>query len=197
MSMVGSEKARRESKEKKFMQLVSPQKNDLGRTVVLDLDNTLVYSTFKKPRLYDFCLEVPGKKNLQIYVKVRPHAVEFISIVGAIYEVIIFTAAKKEYAEKVIGIIDANKRIAYSLYRDSCTLVNGKYVKDLCKLGKPLNEVILVDDSPHSYEFQPHNGIHIPPYTGEKDDDSLLKIMKFLREIHEDGMFGSIHQTPF
>ncbi|AFM99221.1 Dullard-like phosphatase domain-containing protein [Encephalitozoon hellem ATCC 50504] len=174
-----------------------PRKHDARPTLVLDLDNTLVHSTFEMPEIYDFCVEVPKSKGMSIYVKVRPHTAEFIDEVGAMYELVIFTAAKREYAGKVVEMIDANKNISHTLYRESCTLTNGRYVKDLCKLGRPLNKVIMVDDSPHSYEFQPRNGIHIPPYTGATNDDSLLKVMKYLKELSKDDLVGSMDQVPF
>ncbi|AFN83931.1 Dullard-like phosphatase domain-containingprotein [Encephalitozoon romaleae SJ-2008] len=197
VSMESRRKMKKVNCDEESPRSILPRKYDPKPTLVLDLDNTLVHSTFEMPEFYDFCVEVPRSRDMPIYVKVRPHATEFINGVGDIYEVIIFTAAKKEYARKVIDMIDMNKNIKYSLYRESCTLTNGRYVKDLCRLGRPLHKVILVDDSPHSYEFQPGNGIHIPPYTGALDDDSLLKVMKYLKGLPRDDLFRNTHQTPF
>lgn len=195
--MENRRKIKRMNGDEESLGSILPQKHDTKPTLVLDLDNTLVHSTFEMPEFYDFCVEVPKIKDMPIYLKVRPHATKFINEVGDMYEVVIFTAAKKEYAKKVIDMIDTNKNIRYSLYRESCTLTNGRYVKDLCRLGRPLHKVILVDDSPYSYEFQPGNGIHIPPYTGAPNDDSLLKVMRYLKELPRDDLFGSIHQIPF
>jgi TFIIF-interacting CTD phosphatase-like protein len=51
-----------------------------------------------------------GKKATS-YVRKRFGAEYFISEMSKIYELVLFTAATKEYAEKVIDVIDAKKRI--------------------------------------------------------------------------------------
>ncbi|UYI26589.1 carboxy-terminal domain RNA polymerase II polypeptide A small phosphatase 1 [Encephalitozoon cuniculi] len=173
------------------------QRHSTKPTLVLDLDNTLVYSTFRMPKLYDFCVEIPRSRNILIYVKARPYAAEFISAAEALYEVVIFTSAKREYAKKVVDRIDTNKNISRILYRESCTFTNGRYVKDLRKVGRSLDRVILIDDNPYSYELQPRNGIHIPPYTGAEDDDSLLKILRFLEGLPKEDLLGGTWQAPF
>lgn len=174
-----------------------PFKHDTRPTLVLDLDQTLVYSTFEMPRCYDFDIRVPGMGSV-IYVKLRPHMARFIETIGASYEIVVFTAAKKEYAQRVVGEIDRNRHIKHILYRDSCTLFNGKYIKDLSRLGRPLSDVILVDDIPYSYKLQPRNGVHIPPYTGEDNDDALLELMEFLRRLPKgESLCDHIVQAPF
>ena len=137
-------------------------KCDTKPTLVLDLDQTLLYSTFEMPRCYDFDIRVPGNPSAVIYVNLRPHIAQFISIIGMIYEIVVFTAAKKEYAQKVISEIDKSGRINHFLYRESCKIFNGKYIKDLSRLGRPLISIILIDDIPYSYKLQPRNGVHIP-----------------------------------
>jgi RNA polymerase II subunit A small phosphatase-like protein len=107
---------------------------------------------------------------------------KFIETIGLNYEIVVFTAAKNEYAPKVINEIDRNGCKNHILYRESCTIFDGKYIKDLSKLGRSLNNVI-VDDIPFSYKLKPKNGIHISPYTGEENDDSLLELMTFLRRL--------------
>jgi carboxy-terminal domain RNA polymerase II polypeptide A small phosphatase len=163
-----------------------PRKNDRKPTLVLDLDQTLVYSTFEVPRSYDFTVKVSGSPNSTIYVKTRPFAVEFIKKISSKFEIVIFTAAKKEYAQAVVKEIDKSGCISHILYRESCTLYNGKYIKDLSKLGRSLNNVLLVDDIPYSYQLQPQNGIHIPPYVGEADD-ALFELMRFLGKVSDLG----------
>lgn len=173
-----------------------PLKRDRRPTLVLDLDQTLVHSTFEMPRCYDFSIRLPG--CCAIFVKLRPHIVSFIESVGRRYEIVVFTAAKKEYAGRVIEEIDRTGCIAHVLCRDSCTLFDGKYIKDLSRLGRPLNSVVLVDDIPYSYKLQPQNGIHIPPYTGEEGDDALQELMLFLCGLSpEEDISGHVVRAPF
>lgn len=63
-----------------------------------------------------------------------------------IYEIIIFTASQKQYADKVIAQIDPRKRISHVLHRDHCLIINKTYyLKNLKILGRDLKQTILVD----------------------------------------------------
>jgi RNA polymerase II subunit A small phosphatase-like protein len=53
------------------------------------------------------------------------------------------------------------------------------YIKDLRKLqkfGYSIDEITMVDDSPEKLVRQPRNHVHIAPFTGAKDDQSLLDL---------------------
>lgn len=45
------------------------------------------------------------------------------------------------------------------LFRESCIFHRGNYVKDLSRLGRDLNKVIIIDNSPVSYIFHPENAV--------------------------------------
>ena len=63
-----------------------------------------------------------------------------------LYEIIIFTASQRQYADKVIAEIDPKKRISHSLYRDHCIIINKMYyLKNLKILGRDLKKTIIVD----------------------------------------------------
>ena len=49
--------------------------------------------------------------------------------------------------------------IRYQLYREECTLTNGVRVKDLSRLGRPMKDVIIVDNSPAAYLLHPENAL--------------------------------------
>jgi CTD small phosphatase-like protein 2 len=50
------------------------------------------------------------------------------------------------------------------------------FVKDLRILGRKLENVVLVDNAPHSYMQQISNGIPILNFLKGKDDDQLIKL---------------------
>lgn len=78
-----------------------------------------------------------------------------------------FTASEREYADKVIDIFDPERKIfAHRLYREHCTLVEGIYVKDLGILGRPLEKMLIVDNSIHAFACHITNGVPIPSFYG-------------------------------
>jgi RNA polymerase II subunit A small phosphatase-like protein len=73
------------------------------KTLVLDLDETLVHSSFKFVEGADITLpiEIDGQVCM-IYVLVRPHVVEFLQRMHKHFELVIFTASLSKYAEPLM-----------------------------------------------------------------------------------------------
>jgi CTD small phosphatase-like protein 2 len=63
-----------------------------------------------------------------------------------IYEICIFTAAMQDYADWVLDQIDKEKRISYRMYRQHASPTGMVFIKDLSKIGRPLNKTIIVDN---------------------------------------------------
>ncbi len=65
-----------------------------------------------------------------------------------IFEIIVFTASQKQYADKIVAQIDRKKRISNVLNRDHCIVINKSYyLKNLKILGRDMKQTILVDVS--------------------------------------------------
>jgi len=75
------------------------------------------------------------------------------------FEIVVFTASEAPYANKVLDLIDPKGFIEHRLFRQHYTQVNGNFVKDLTLLGRPLSDIVIIDNSPVSFAFQPMNGI--------------------------------------
>jgi len=118
-------------------------------------------------------------------VLVRPGAYVFLKKVCASYEVVIFTASTKKYANKVIDSIDPDKIIPHRLFRKHCTLVNCEFVKDLSQLGRDLKDVIIIDNSPDCFSLQPCNGIPILTWINDKNDKELDRLSSILDMLHD------------
>ena len=107
------------------------------------------------------------------------------------YEIVIFTASSKDYAEEIIKKLDPNNEyIDFILSREDCMVTrNGFYLKDLRILkDRKLTDMIIVDNLAHSFGFQVDNGIPILEWTGNQNDQELLHLQELLAEAntHED-----------
>ena len=101
------------------------------------------------------------------------------------YELVIFTASLKDYADWILDDFDRNGYIRHRLYRNSCKLRRNVYVKDLSKLGRDLSKTIIIDNIAENYDAQPDNGIHILSWFSNPSDTELSKLMPILRKFVE------------
>ena len=176
--------------ENKKMLLPQKSKEFLNKkTLILDLDETLVHSSFVPFENNDIVLNVEFEGMLyNIYVLIRPGAIDFIKKVAKLYEVIIFTASISKYALPLIDILDSDKNIQYKLTREHCTFLNGIYIKELKKLNRDLNDLIILDNSPLAYSFDIDNGLPIKAWYEDKNDNELDKvyfILEFLSKVKD------------
>ncbi|PKA51670.1 Mitochondrial import inner membrane translocase subunit TIM50 [Apostasia shenzhenica] len=154
------------------------------KTIVLDLDETLIHSTTGiPPERYDFVVRpwIEGQE-MTFYVLKRPGVDELLCSAAEFFEVIIFTAGLKEYASLILDQLDPSRKlIAHRLYRDSCREAQGgKLTKDLSGLGRDLRKVVIVDDNPVCYALQKENAVPVTPFIDDLGDRELRRVMSFL-----------------
>ena len=159
------------------------------KTLILDLDETLAHSNIIPFKKNDAIIKVEFDYIIyNVYVLIRPGTVEFIKKVSNLFEVVIFTASIPQYALQVIDIIDVDKNIKHKLTRDHCAYLNGIYIKELKKLNRDLNDLIILDNSPLAYFFDTNNGLPIKAWFGDKNDnelDKIYKILEFLSKVKD------------
>lgn len=157
-------------------------------TLVLDLDETLVHSCLDGTGSADFSFEVGFNGQFHtVNVQQRPHLYHFLDSVAQLYEVVIFTASQKVYAEQLLDILDPEGcLIQHRLYRDDCVYVDGNYLKDLTVLGRDLKRTVIVDNSPHAFGFQVDNGIPIESWYYDDSDQELLGLLPLLEQLAKD-----------
>lgn len=154
-------------------------------TLALDLDETLVHCTVEPIPNPDIVFEVQFNDALyQVYVRKRPYLEFFLESVSHLFEIVIFTASQKVYADRLLNYIDPECRyISHRLFREACVFVEGNFLKDLTVLDRDLKRAVLVDNSPHAYGYQFDNGIPIESWFDDPEDTELLKLSSFLRRI--------------
>jgi len=79
----------------------------------------------------------------------------------------------------------------YTFYDKHCTYINNKIIKPLRNINDlSLTNTLIIDDSIHSFDYNPDNGVYIPTFSSNTiyADDYLLKIIPKLENI----LYGAI-----
>ena len=140
-------------------------------TLVLDLDETLAHFFF-----------TPSGGTFLI----RPYCFNFLEDMKKLFEIVIFTAATKDYADSILDVIDPGKKfIDHRLYRSHTTICNFTFVKDLTKIGRNLNRTLIIDNLADNFKLQPNNGIQIGTWTDDMKDTQLNDLNIILTQIIE------------
>ncbi|KAF9913755.1 mitochondrial inner membrane protein required for protein import [Lobosporangium transversale] len=138
-------------------------------TLVINLDNTLIHSTWDKDHGWR--------------VAKRPGAEYFLAYLFQHYEIVIFTTQTADTALRILDKLDPYQYAVYRLFRESTRYIDGKYVKDLSHLNRDLSKVIIMDSNPDAYSLQPENSIAMKPWTGDPNDTELVAMIPFLETI--------------
>ena len=145
-------------------------KSNKKYTLVIDLGGTLVN------------VKMDNKGGTICYL--RPGIISFLTGIKPYYEIVSYTKLSREYSNLIIQQIEKNKKLFdYNLYREHCTLVGNKFVKDISRIGRDMKKIIMVDDIPENLERFFENGILILPYEGEGDSEEdrvLFELKKLL-----------------
>ncbi|KAG1802829.1 HAD-like domain-containing protein [Suillus plorans] len=175
------------------------------KCLVLDLDETLVHSSFKSIQHADYVVPVEIEYHWHnVYVIKRPGVDNFLKKMGEIYEVVVFTASlskvrgvifislilltdfyRVQYADPVLDKLDIHQVVSHRLFRESCYNHKGNYVKDLSQLGRPIADTIILDNSPASYIFHPNNAVPVSSWFNDPHDTELTDLCPFLSDLAE------------
>lgn len=135
-------------------------------TLVVDLDETLVHYDKEKKAFF-----------------VRPYTRHFLRVLADHYEIVLFTAAMKDYTDYIIERVDTEKKISHKLYREHTSTIGNSIVKDLNKIGRDLSRTVIIDNNPHAFQLQPKNGIYIRTWLSDPEDKALLRLSKVLEDL--------------
>ena len=97
------------------------------------------------------------------------------------FEIVIFTASIRRYADAVIDLIDLHGVVDRRFFRQSCIKSGGSFLKDLRVVsGSDLRRTLLLDNSPVAYSMQEENALPIATWYDDASDTALRDLIPFL-----------------
>ncbi|CAD8182007.1 unnamed protein product [Paramecium octaurelia] len=170
--------------EQKRMDIPMKSHYKFKKTVVFDLDETLIHCNENQNLKADVYLPItfPSGDTAQAGINIRPYAKWILQELSQLCEVIVFTASHQCYASQVIKYLDPNSTLlSGQLFRDRCVLSqDGVHIKDLRVLNRDPKDIVLVDNAAYSFGVHLENGIPIIPFYDNKDDKELKMLYDFL-----------------
>ncbi|KAF2224828.1 hypothetical protein BDZ85DRAFT_214500 [Elsinoe ampelina] len=141
-------------------------------TLVLSLEDLLIHSEWSREH---------GWRTAK-----RPGVDYFLRYLSQYYELVVFTTVPSAMGDPVIRKLDPFRVIMWPLFREATKYENGKYVKDLEYLNRPLEKTLIIDTNPDHVRNQPNNAIVLPKWTGKPGDGDakdLVALIPFLEYI--------------
>lgn len=156
------------------------------KLLVLDLDETLVYSTER-------ALDRPADLRVAGYhVYKRPHLDSFLDFAFSNFKVGVWTSSGALYAEPLVAQLMGGRKLEFVWSAVRCSISRdwetGEYItqKRLAKLKKhgfKLDQIIGIDDTATKYAKNYGNLVPVSEFTGDQSDDELLVIQDYLRSL--------------
>ncbi|TVU35036.1 hypothetical protein EJB05_16902 [Eragrostis curvula] len=138
-------------------------------TLVLDLNETLVYSDWKRER---------GWRTFK-----RPGVDAFLEHLGKFYEIVVYSDQLSMYVDPVVDRLDPKGIVRHRLSRVATKYENGKHFRDLSKLNRNPAQVLYISGHALESTLQPENCVSIKPWKLEDDDTQLIDLIPFLEYV--------------
>lgn len=117
----------------------------------------------------------------------RPYLDYFLAETSKYFNLILFTASFREYAEKLLNKIDPDsKYIQNVLDRENCTVYQNSFIKDFRIVASDKfkkEDIILLDNKVISFAYNMYQGIPILPFYDDQSDTELRDIVPFLKSL--------------
>ena len=155
--------------------IITPTKKRYS--LILDLDETLIHLRQKKEvvnvkndinininNMSDYNYNIDKEKNKYL-LQFRVGLFSFLTLLKPFYEIISFTSASKEYADVIINEIEKKRKFFdFKFYREHCVIYKDTFVKDVSRIGRDIQKIIIVDNNETCFELNKENGIIVSPY---------------------------------
>ncbi|CAD8155385.1 unnamed protein product [Paramecium octaurelia] len=161
-----------------------------SKLLILDLDETLIHScTSRDSPQVTITLQDDNEDKYDLCFNVRPFCNEFLKEMSKYYNIHLFTASSELYANAIVNHLDPKRQyINEILCRDNCfETKNGFFIKDLRIItNRPLKDIVIVDNLPHSFGLQLENGIPILEYLDDSKDEELKFLQNYLIKLSKE-----------
>lgn len=172
--------------------------------IVLDIDETLISSNIvEESELntvnqndFDFNFTIDWKDiTYHVFIKKRPFLDEFLNFITANFKVAVFTAADREYAEKILEHLGILDKLEFFKSRESLSIgfdwfqlfVYLKKLKSIPDID--LKKTVIIDDTKEVANRNRKNLIHVDKFRwnwkGADSDATLLKVISVLQQIKD------------
>ena len=161
--------------------------------LILDLDETLIHAT---------TTQLSSAPNFQVFkylVYKRPFLEDFLTTCNQFFDLAVWSSASDDYVKEIVeNIFPENLPLKFVWGRSRCTpksqnQINefgyydgfdhyhyNKHLIKVKKQGYDLRRVLIVEDTPSKVANSYGNAIYIKEYKGEKEDNYLLLLSKYL-----------------
>ena len=162
-------------------------------------DKVIVTEPFiTEPMTREFCLVLDIDETISHtmrlsfgnYFLLRPGVIHLIRKLYHFFEIDIFTAAIKRYADNIVNKLDPNNTyVNYRFYREHCIYEGTKTVKKLVRIGRELNKIIFVDNIKYNAKYNMENLYHVSSWKDDVYDQEMVKLQDLLIDIIINGTY--------
>lgn len=152
------------------------------RLLVLDLDHTLLYSEYQTTD--PFLLEYHDFKYNEYHVLIRPHLFNFLHNISKYYDLFVWSAGSPDYVDKMVNELFFYIPLVGVYNVNWCDNICDRYYKPLIKISNEynidINDILIADNLLFNFIDNPKNGILIPEYRGDPQDNILIYLYNYL-----------------
>jgi TFIIF-interacting CTD phosphatase-like protein len=167
----------------------------MKKLLILDIDNTLIYSSSKDINDKDFILTFDNTEH-KYYVKKRPYLDEFLNYCNKHFRIAFWSAGESEYVKNILKNIIINIEEPVFIWSfDKCTIKRHtiffesyayiyKKLKKIWKNKKynaTKKDTLILDDTPSTYKYNYGNAIYIDKFDGDESDYELKRVIELLK----------------
>lgn len=149
-------------------------------TLVVDI-NAIAYSSWSRKQ--------SGTSSTGFVRKIRPGWKELLTTLAMEHrwEVVLWSGEEMMDWESSLELLDPLGGACRMLWGKDCYYYNSTRCKNIARLNRPLENVVVLETNPMHVQLQPQNAVLIDPYDGSDGDTALEDYGEFLLYLASSG----------